>query len=132
MIVVDAGVIATALGSDNPDAIATRSRVSEDELVAPYLLDLEVVSTWRKLIAAGRLDERRAEIARTDLRGLPIRRVPHTRLMERCWELRHNVTVYDAVYVALAEALEAPLVTADRRLAAAPGPRCRFEVLASR
>jgi len=101
----------------------------EDDLVAPYLIDVEVVSTWRKLTAAGRLDGRRAEIARIDLRELPIRRVPHTRMMERCWELRHNVTIYDAVYVALAEALDVPLVTADRRLANATGPRCRFEVL---
>lgn len=129
MIVVDAGVIAAALGSDDPQAVATRSRVSEDDLVAPYLIDVEVVSTWRKLTAAGRLDGRRAEIARIDLRELPIRRVPHTRMMERCWELRHNVTIYDAVYVALAEALDVPLVTADRRLANATGPRCRFEVL---
>lgn len=129
MIVVDAGVIAAALGSDDPQAVATRSRVSEDDLVAPYLIDVEVVSTWRKLTAAGRLDGRRAEIARINLRELPIRRVPHTRMMERCWELRHNVTIYDAVYVALAEALDVPLVTADRRLANATGPRCRFEVL---
>jgi len=129
VIVVDAGVIAAALGSDDPQAVATRSRVSEDDLVAPYLIDVEVVSTWRKLTAAGRLDGRRAEIARIDLRELPIRRVPHTRMMERCWELRHNVTIYDAVYVALAEALDVPLVTADRRLANATGPRCRFEVL---
>lgn len=129
MIVVDAGVIAAALGSDDPQAVATRSRVLEDDLVAPYLIDVEVVSTWRKLTAAGRLDGRRAEIARIDLRELPIRRVPHTRMMERCWELRHNVTIYDAVYVALAEALDVPLVTADRRLANATGPRCRFEVL---
>jgi len=129
VIVVDAGVIAAALGSDDPQAVATRSRVLEDDLVAPYLIDVEVVSTWRKLTAAGRLDGRRAEIARIDLRELPIRRVPHTRMMERCWELRHNVTIYDAVYVALAEALDVPLVTADRRLANATGPRCRFEVL---
>jgi len=129
VIVVDAGVIAAALGSDDPQAVATRSRVSEDDLVAPYLIDVEVVSTWRKLTAAGRLDGRRAEIARINLRELPIRRVPHTRMMERCWELRHNVTIYDAVYVALAEALDVPLVTADRRLANATGPRCRFEVL---
>lgn len=131
MIVVDASVIVAALGSDDPNALAARALVSEESLAAPHLLDLEAVATWRKLTAAGRLDERRAEIARSALRDLPIRRVPHTGLMERCWELRHNVTVYDAAYVALAEALEVPLVTADRRLAGATGPRCRFEVLAS-
>jgi len=68
-------------------------------------------------------------LARSDLRRLPVERVSHRLLMERCWELRDNVTVYDAVYVALAELLDAPLVTADGKLAKAPGIRCDVEVL---
>jgi predicted nucleic acid-binding protein len=63
-----------------------------------------------------------------DLRALPIERVPHTALLERAWALRHNLTPYDAAYVALAEALGAPLLTADRRLARASGPRCAVEL----
>ena len=68
-------------------------------------------------------------MARTDLRELPVERVSHRPLMERCWELRANVTAYDAVYVALAEAIGAPLITADRKLANAAGVRCDVEVL---
>ena len=70
-------------------------------------------------------------MARTDLRELPVERVPHRHLMERCWELRANVTTYDAFYVALAEALGAPLVTADRKLANAAGVRCDIDVWSS-
>jgi predicted nucleic acid-binding protein len=69
------------------------------------------------------------QLARDDLRSLPIRRVPHTLLLERCWELRANLTTYDAVYVALAELIGAPLVTLDARLAEAPGPTCAIELL---
>jgi predicted nucleic acid-binding protein len=69
------------------------------------------------------------QLARDDLRSLPIRRVPHPPLLERCWELRANLTTYDAAYVALAELIDAPLVTLDARLAEAPGPTCPIEVL---
>jgi predicted nucleic acid-binding protein len=71
---------------------------------------------------------KRATAAVLDLRALPIERVPHTALLERAWALRHNLTPYDAAYVALAEALGAPLLTADRRLARASGPRCAVEL----
>lgn len=84
---------------------------------------------WRRLAAAGRLEERRADLARADLRSLPIDRVPHAPLLDRCWALRTNLTVYDAAYVALAELLDVPLLTADARLAATPGPRCVIEVV---
>ncbi|MEA3021134.1 MAG: hypothetical protein QOI47_2658, partial [Actinomycetota bacterium] len=70
-----------------------------------------------------------AALARADLRGLPITRVPHAPLMERCWELRTNLTAYDASYVALAELIDAPLLTADAKLGATPGPTCTIEVL---
>lgn len=130
MIVVDASVIVTALADDGPDGERHRARLAGERLVAPHVLDVEVVSAWRRRAAGGALDERRMQLARDDLRSLPIRRVPHLPLLERCWELRANLTTYDAVYVALAELMDAPLVTLDARLADAPGPTCSIEVLA--
>jgi predicted nucleic acid-binding protein len=93
------------------------------------LIDLEVVSVWPGLARGGRLDGRRVGFAMDDLQSLPIQRVDHAPLLLRCWELRDNLAPYDAAYVALAEALQAPLVTGDRRLAKASGPRCTVEVL---
>lgn len=129
MIVVDASVLVTALGDDGPDGERHRERLRGERLAAPHLLDVEVVSAWRRLAAAGHLDERRAAFARADLRSLPIQRVPHAPLLERCWELRADLTSYEAAYVALAELIDAPLVTADTKLAATPGPTCTIEVL---
>jgi len=129
MIVVDASVVVTALGDDGPDGDQARLRLRGERLAAPHVIDLEVVSAWRRLTAAGELPPRRADLALADLRGLRLDRVPHSLLLERCWELRTNLTVYDAAYVALAELLDATLVTADSRLARAPGPRCAIEVL---
>ena len=129
MIVVDASVLVTALAGDGEDGERHRRRLFGERLAAPHLIDVEVTSAWRRLAAAGRLDERRAAFARADLRALPLERVPHAPLIERCWTLRDNLTVYDAMYVALAELIGAPLVTADAKLAATPGPMCAFEVL---
>ena len=129
MIVTDASVVVLALGQDGLAGEAARERLDGERLVAPELLDVEVVSAWRRHETEGRLDPKRAALARADLRAFSARRVSHRLLMERCWELRANVTAYDAVYVALAELLDAPLVTADRKLANAPGIRCRVEVL---
>jgi predicted nucleic acid-binding protein len=129
VIVVDASIIVTALADDGPDGERHRARLVGERLSAPHLLDVEVVSAWRRRAARGGLDERRMQLARDDLRSLPIRRVPHPPLLERCWELRANLTTYDAAYVALAELIDAPLVTLDARLAEAPGPTCPIEVL---
>lgn len=129
MIVVDASVIVTALADDGPDGERHRARLAGERLAAPHLLDVEVLSAWRRRAAGGGLDERRMRLARDDLKSLPIRRVPHLPLLERCWELRANLTTYDAVYVALAELIDAPLVTLDARLADAPGPTCSIELL---
>ena len=129
MIVVDASVIVTTLGDDGPDGDVARSRLIDERLAAPHLIDLEVVSAWRRLQSAGSLDGRRASLAMTDLRQLRIDRTSHGQLIDRCWELRENMTIYDAAYVALAEALDVALVTADTRLARAPGTRCPIEVL---
>lgn len=129
MIVVDASVVVTALADDGPDGDRARERLRGERLVAPHLMDLEVISAWRRMASAGDLDGRRADLAIADLRALPVDRVPHGRLLERCWALRANFTVYDAAYVALAEVLDAVLLTADSRLASAPGSRCTIESL---
>jgi len=129
VLVVDASVVAVALMDDATDGDAARARLHGEQLVAPALIDLEVVSVWRGLARGGQLDARRARLALEDLRALPLQRVDHTPLVERCWELRDNLTVYDAAYVALAELMGATLLTGDARLSKATGPRCSIEVL---
>jgi predicted nucleic acid-binding protein len=129
VIVVDASVLATALGDDGPDGDCARARLRGERLSAPELVDLEVASVLRRQLRGGGIDVRRADLALADLVALPLQRAPHRPLLTRCWELRANLTVYDASYVALAEALDVTLLTGDERLARAPGPRCRIEVL---
>ena len=119
----------TALADDGPDGDRARDRLRGERLAAPHLLDLEATSAWRRLAAGGELDERRVRLALTDLQALRVDRVRHGAVLDRCWELRDNLTVYDAAYVALAELLDVTLVTADGKLAKAPGPRCPIEVL---
>jgi predicted nucleic acid-binding protein len=129
VLVVDASALVVALSDDGPDGDLVRRRLRGESLAVPELVDLEVVSVLRKQLAIGALDGRRAGLALTDLAELPLRRAPHLPLLARCWELRDNFTVYDAAYVALAEVLDAPLVTADSRLGRAPGTTCQIEVL---
>ena len=129
MIVVDASVLAPTLGDDGPDGDAARARLRGQSLVAPELIDLETASAIRRQLRAGHLDARRAGLALTDLVELPLRRAPHRPLLARCWELRENVTVYDAAYVALAELLDVVLVTADARIAAALGLHCEVDLV---
>ena len=130
MIVVDASVLVVALGDDDDSGHRARTRLRGQQLVAPELIDLEVLSAWRRLAASGSMSAERERQAVADLSELRIRRVGHHRFLDRCWELRDNVTIYDAAYVALAEQLEVTLVTADARLGAAPGPHCPIEFLA--
>lgn len=129
MIVVDASIIVTGLADDGPDGDRVRARVRDERLVAPHVIDLEVTSAWRRLVSAGDLDDRRARLALADLDSLRLERAPHGRLLDRCWELRDNLTVYDATYVALAELMETTLLTGDERLARAPGIQCGVEVI---
>lgn len=98
--------------------------VRRADLAAPHLLFVEVLSTIRRLELGGQLRSEVATLVATDALSLPV--VPYPLLAERIWELRHTVTVQDACYVAVAEAIDAPLATLDQRLAAAPGPRCDF------
>ncbi len=106
-----------------------RARLERERLVAPALIDLEVASAWRGQVRAGRMSARRAEAAFFDLAALPLERTPHGPLMGRIWELRDNLTVYDASYVALAELLDTLLLTGDARIARAPGMQCEVELL---
>ena len=129
MIVVDASIVVVALADDGTHGRRARERLSGERLAAPEIIDLEVLSAWRRLCAAGRLQENRVEQAIVDLEDLRLERVPHRRLLRRCWELRYNATVYDAAYITLAERLRAALLTADQRLARVPGARCEFQLL---
>ncbi len=129
MLVVDASVLVVALGDDGSAGMLARKRLAGERLTAPELIDLEVVSVLRRQVACGRFPPARARQAIADLRMMPLLRSPHAPLLERCWELRENVTVYDAAYVALAEVLGAVLLTADQRLVCAPGPRCTRELI---
>lgn len=93
------------------------------------MIDLEVLSVLRRRAAAGDIDERRATLAIRDLEDLSVTRYPHLAFVSRIWSLRKNLTPYDAAYVAVAESLSAPLVTADTRLKGVPGIRCIVEVI---
>ncbi len=122
MIVVDASALLEAL-LRTPAAKAVEKWLFDPEqtLHAPHLLDVEVA-------ANGEIDKDRGRAAVADLADFPLHRYPHDFLLPHVWDLRNNLTAYDAVYVALAEALDAPLLTRDRRLAAAAGHHARIEL----
>jgi len=129
MIVLDASaVVELVLGTRNGGLVSKRLASPQLSLHAPHLLDVEVVQVLRRYARTGAVTSARAEIALRDLSQLGVRRHEHAMLLPRVWELRANLTAYDAVYVALAEALDAPLLTMDARLAAAPGHRARIEI----
>lgn len=130
MIVVDASVLANALADDHAAGRVARGRLTGDgDLVAPDLVDVETVSVLRRRWLSGDLPARRFSMAIDDLEDLDLTRFPTLRLMRRAYQLRTNLTSYDATYVALAEQLECTLVTADAALARAPGIRCAVDVL---
>ena len=111
------------------DASCLYEVVADTEHAAPSVVDVEVVSVIRRDHLLGRLDRTAAAQAVADLRDWPGERFAHHHLLDRVWELRGAIRAWDGFYVALAEVLQATLVTADARLAAAAGPRCRIEVL---
>ena len=130
MIVIDASVLANVLADDGGDGALARDLVSRSgDLHAPDLVDVETVSALRKRWLAGDVNDERFALALDDLEALELARFPALPLMRRAYELRANVTAYDAAYVALAEVLGCPLVTADARLARAPGITCEVKVL---
>jgi predicted nucleic acid-binding protein len=101
----------------------------QETLHAPHFLDVEIAQVVRRYGALGTIDPERGRAASADLADFPVYRYPHDLLLPRIWELRHNLTAYDAAYVALAEALDASLMTRDRRLAAAAGHHARVELV---
>lgn len=120
MIVVDASAVLEAIaGRDPAPGLIERLR-GDGDLHAPHLIDIEVLNALRRLNALAELSDERASDARADFGELAMIRYPHRGLVDRIWELRHNLSAYDAAYVALAELLDAPLVTCDRRLSQAP------------
>lgn len=129
VLVVDASVIAPAIADGGLDGEACRARIKGQSLAAPDLLRVEAVSVIRRQLANGALSATQANNAIDDLMNLPIAVYPTAALLRRAWELRDNATAYDACYVALAEALGCALVTADQRLANAPGARCQFDIV---
>lgn len=128
MIVLDASaVLELVLRAASHRRLVARTLDSGSLMVAPHLLDLEVVHVLRKYVASGDLSIARAEQALADYSDFRITRYSHQPFLSRIWKLRKNCTAYDAAYIALAEALDAPLVTCDRRLATAPGHRAVVE-----
>ncbi len=119
------GSVLVALVADGGEASAwATAQVVGRSLVAPHLALFEAANVLRRQANAGRIDAAVAAMAHADLLALPVQLWPYEPLADRSWELRHNLTAYDAAYVALAEILGTVLVTLDRRLADAPGPRC--------
>ena len=130
MIVVDASALLEALlRTPAADSVEDRLFAPGQTLHAPHLLDVEVAQVIRRYAANGEIDGERGRMALADLADFPLRRYPHDFLLPRIWDLRSNLTAYDAAYVALAEALDAPLLTRDRRLAAAAGHRAQIELV---
>jgi predicted nucleic acid-binding protein len=131
LIVVDASVLANAIGDDGADGRLARSelRAQAGALAAPDLVDVETVAVLRKRWLAKTITDRRFATAIKDLQSLDLDRYPTLPLMTRAYGLRANLTAYDATYVALAEGLGCELLTGDGRLASAPGPRCPIRLL---
>ena len=130
MIVLDASaVVELLLDTVTGRRVAILIEDAAVGLHVPHLLDVEVASALRRLVRDGGLDDEEAQAAVGDLIALDLQRHSHEALLERAWALRENVTTYDAVYVALAEALDATLLTCDTRLARAPGTRMRVELI---
>ena len=130
MIVLDASsAIEWLLQTRTGARVAQRLLSSGETLHAPHLLDVEVAQVFRRHVAQGAITASRAEEALQELLDLRIRRYPHVLFLWRVWELRDNLTAYDAVYVALSEALDATLLTCDRKLARATGHHARIEVI---
>ncbi len=130
MIVADASIVIEALLNTPSGQIIARRLFAEGEtLHAPHLLDLEVAQVLRRYALAGNLDPIRGGQALEDFADFSLTRYPHDLFLWRIWELRNGMTAYDAAYIALAEALDAPLLTRDAALARASGHRARIELI---
>jgi predicted nucleic acid-binding protein len=130
MSVVDASVLVEYLAGGDHENAARRVIEGARWVWAPVLVDAEVGSALRRRVRANEITAREARIALDELLKMRLRRVPHRPLIERAWQLRHNVTFYDGLYVALAEGMGVPLLTVDRKLVLAPGLRTKIELIA--
>jgi len=127
-LVIDASTVVAALIDSGTDGRWAEPLLTGDSLAAPHLLTAEASNILRRSALAGAISAEQASLAYSDLLDLRVELFPYAPFAIRIWDLRDNVTCYDAWYVALAEALNAPLATLDVRLAKASGPRCRFLV----
>jgi predicted nucleic acid-binding protein len=128
LVVVDASIVVTLLIDPAAPGDAVGERLAHSDLIAPALMPFEVANVLRRRRLAGRLSAAEAALAHGELADLPVRLWPWEAIAPRAWELGESLTSYDASYVALAELTNAALLTRDRRLANAPGTRCRIEV----
>lgn len=126
-LVLDAGAAVAALIDDGPDGRWAERMLAQGGLVAPHLMPVEAANILRRAALAGEITDDVAALAHADLLQLRVELLPYAPVAQRVWQLRGAVTAYDAWYVALAESLDAPLATLDRRLSRAPGPSCSFE-----
>jgi predicted nucleic acid-binding protein len=130
VIVVDASALLEVLLNTSAGSVVARRLFTENEtLHAPHLLDVEIAQVLRRYAMTGELTPTRGLQALEDLADWPLTRYPHDLLLPRIWELRHNVTAYDAAYIALAEALSVPLLTRDAGLASAAGHHAQIELV---
>jgi predicted nucleic acid-binding protein len=129
VIVADASAVLVLLLRTPGADVADARLLGGTPLAAPHLLDVEVAQVLRRYASRGEITEHRGRISLELLAQFPITRYPHEPLLSRIWQLRANLTAYDAAYVALAEGLRATLITCDARLASAPGIRAEVEVI---
>jgi predicted nucleic acid-binding protein len=128
VLVVDTSAVLEALAASDPASGLVERLALDGDLHAPHLVDTEVLHALRGMTIGGAISSERAADARSDFADLTLVRYPHQPLSDRVWQLRHNLTAYDATFVALAETLGAPLITCDARLASAPGHTARIEL----
>jgi predicted nucleic acid-binding protein len=130
LIVIDASaVLELVLRTEKGKKVEARALMSEESLHAPHLIDVEVTQALRRLVQLKEIKADRAKQALDDHAALHIKRADHEDMLERLWELRDSVTAYDATYVALAEVLDAPLITCDSKLARSHGHRATVELI---
>lgn len=130
MIVIDASaVLELLLGTNRAEPIASRALDAEERLHAPHLLDIEIAQALRRLVKLKDLTASRAKLALDDYAALFIKRYAHVEFLKRIWQLRDAVTAYDGAYIALSEALNAPLLTCDRKLGRSHGHHAKIEVI---
>jgi predicted nucleic acid-binding protein len=132
MLVVDTSAVLAALTASEPPPGLFELLAEDGDLHAPHLIDTELVHALRRMTMGGQLSDDRAADARTDFADFALTRYPHHPLSDRVWQLRHNLTAYDATFVALAETLDTTLVTCDARLATAPNHRAEVQLFPTR